>query len=37
MFNVNIIKIPVSLDIDIIILEELKQCGFWKGIEEIND
>ena len=37
MANGNIIKIPVSSDIDIDISEELNQCGVWKDIEENND
>lgn len=37
MANGNIIKIPVSSDMDIDISEELNQCGVWKDIEETND
>jgi hypothetical protein len=37
MANGNIIKIPVTSDLDIDISEELNACGVWKDIEENND
>jgi hypothetical protein len=37
MANGNIIKIPVTSDIDIDISEEMNRCGVWKDLEENND